>query len=191
MRLSTILMTVALGSVSGFANADIIDPFTTAQVGGPDSDFAVSGGLFNARGLWTGTSVDAATQSLQFNAPNGWCTWHNEDYSAVNFNADRPNGFQISFDYNTNAEIVIELLDITRSSSIWWNIESGSGTANLTVASSNGMNGTVDFSQIIEISFYASTASGSISNFTITAVPAPGAMALLGAAGMVARRRRR
>lgn len=185
---SVIASAAVVAFASGLANAAVIDSFTTAQVGAPDSDIAVSGGLFSARGLWTGASVDTVTQSLQLNAVQGWSTWHNEDWSGIDFTTGRPDGFQISFDYTTNASIYIDILDISRNHSVGWEIQAGSGTANLTVSSYAGA---VDFTQIIQIGLYADTATGSISNFTITPIPAPGAFALLGAAGLVRSRRRR
>lgn len=188
MRLSTILMTVALGSVSGVANAAIIDPFTTAQVGSTNSETPVAGALFNSRGLWTGARCDDTNQTLQFNDLTGWCTWYNEDWSAVDLTSGRPNGFQISFDYYFLQDARIDILDISRSHSMYWDIQAGMGTANLTVTSYAGA---VDFTQIIQIGLVSNNLYGSMSNFTITAVPAPGAMALLGVAGLVGSRRRR
>ena len=212
---------VAAVAVAGSSSAAItaVDPFTTVQVGGPgsiagpgadpdaDPAFPPVGGLFNSRSLVSGVSILAGTTKLQFDSTyaGGFNEWYNagSSSSGVDLTAGHPDGFQITFNFDLSGSgsyeggattrITLELLTIgTPASLIQEFFVGGAGTATLTVLASQYGSAAPVFSNITTMYIYADAGTtGWISDFNIAAAPAPGAIALLGAAGMIGMRRRK
>ena len=197
--ISSMVLSVACVSA---ANAGVVDPFTTAQtaVGVSSAQFInISGGLFNQR-----TLERSGGGSGSIVAASG----------SVNFVPDSSTGVPaFTLRYRQDAsESPIDLSGIsmsftlagTGSYKLQWVFEDATGKgADMVVNSVQP--GTITFAAtntqagfnwasvvVMNVGFLqGSSSTGVLSNFNYTAVPAPGALALLGAAGLVGARRRR
>ena len=202
--ISSMFLSVACVSA---ANAGVVDPFTTPQtdVDAASAPFvSITGGLFNQRQLACSGPGSGSPGSGSIGS------------TFANF---VPRGI-ISMTYQQAGGSTIDLsgiasmsFDLTRGASslrIGWNFFDATGLPSL-LELINPSAGTITTSATdparvtaagfnwgsimqMEMQFYGgtseSTASG-LSNFNYTAVPAPGALALLGVAGLVGARRRR
>ena len=195
MRNKTLIssMVLSVACVSA-ANAGVVDPFTTTQT--TYNTFTnITGGLFDQRQLVKsgGGSGSVASGSVNFvpnsvNMPSFGLGYRQVGASMVNLS-----GFALSFDITVGGG----------SYKLEWNIVDSTGkAAEMVVASVQ--TGTLTFlatntdvgfnwASVEEMSVVfgqGSSSTGVLSNFNYT-VPAPGAAALIGLAGLVASRRRR
>ena len=189
--ISSMVLSVACVSA---ANAGVVDPFTTTQT--TYNTFTnITGGLFDQRQLVKsgGGSGSVASGSVNFvpnsvNMPSFGLGYRQVGASMVNLS-----GFALSFDITVGGG----------SYKLEWNIVDSTGkAAEMVVASVQ--TGTLTFlatntdvgfnwASVTEMSVVfgqGSSSTGVLSNFNYT-VPAPGAAALIGLAGLVASRRRR
>ena len=212
MRISKTLMTGAVAAVvsAGSANAGVVDPFTTAATfsGAGAVWTPISGGLFAQR------------QAQKFNGANGtidgssgsWVATLPSSGSPTTYLNYRVNSSGGTIDLSGIASMSFSLSGVTGSFNLNWYIVDANGVNAIQAAtqvpvSANGAQ-TFDFSTAVlddpsfdwtQISTMtvqmtrtgSSSAGFTVSNFNFTAVPAPGALALLGAAGLVGARRRR
>jgi hypothetical protein len=193
--ISSMVLSVACVSA---ANAGVVDPFTDAQtaVGFSSAQFIdITGGLFEQRTL---SKVGGGSGSIS-NASG-----------LVNFVTN--NEFRMTYRQKNGATI-----DLSGMASMSIDITAGGGAYNLRwiITDANGKakemenipvtSGTKVFSatstdagfnwgivEMMELTFdQGANSTGQLSNFNYTAVPAPGAIALLGVAGLAGARRRR
>jgi len=198
--ISSMVLSVACVSA---ANAGVVDPFTDAQtaVGVSSVQFInINGGLFNQRtleksGSGSGSIVGGTGGIVNF-APNAsayaFTLRYRQDASETPINlstiasmsfdltASVP-GYQLEWVFTDSndkaAEMVVNSVQTGTITFTASNTDVGFNWASVVT-----MN--VGFSQ-------GSSSTGVLSNFNYTVVPAPGALALLGVAGIVGARRRR
>ena len=215
--ISSMVGVAAAVAVAGSANAGVvIDPFAQATL----TQFkTLAGSAFNSRetSTSTGFSVNTATNRLVVNTGGGtsaqWRNWGapvgGTDF-AVGPYLDLSQLDSITFDVSMNSASSFsfsvryqtgDTANLTTPGQLVWTnvaVASGNSTVTLTVGQNSG--GTYS-----EVGPRATTLSnvstmrmawsgafnGSIGNLQYNNVPAPGALALLGAAGLVGARRRR
>jgi len=221
MRISSTVISgaVAAVAVAGSASAGVVDPFTTNQAFGTDSSTGfvnITGGLFNERNAFRstragGTGVSGApTNNVAF-------TTNRDATGTVTLAYRMTGGSSTDLSLITGMSIALSALSLSNGATgvsfDWQAIDMNSkfmyASQNL---SSNGTS-TFDFAtattslgfDLTKVTYLEVTVSqlggptsgstvsvsGTLSNFSYTAVPAPGALALLGAAGLVGARRRR
>jgi hypothetical protein len=213
MRVSSTFISgaVAAVAVAGSAIAGVVDPFTTAQAFSTSSGYLpISGALFTERsgGLIGGSasgSIDGSG-NLNFTVTSG-------SFNIVSL------GYQMSGgatnDLSSIAAMSIALSGLNKSGAATGitfvfsmadendnfltsnEALSANGVSTFNFASAT-VDGGFDLTKVktmtLEIGYFpggAGASSGTLSNFNYTLVPAPGALALLGAAGLVGSRRRR
>ena len=212
MRISKTLMTGAVAAVvsAGSANAGVVDPFTTAATfgGGNAVWTAISGGLFAER---QAQRFNGATGTINGSSGSWVATLPSSGSSTTTLNY-RVNDDGGTIDLSGIASMSFSLSGVTGSFNLNWYLVDANGV-NATQAATQvpvSANGTqtfnfstavpsdpgFDWTQITEMGVQmtrtgSSSAGFTVSNFNSTAVPAPGALALLGAAGLVGTRRRR
>ena len=191
--ISSMVLSVACVSA---ANAGVVDPFTTPQTT-YNTFTSITGGLFDQRQLIKsgGGSGSVASGSVNFvpnstNMPSFGLGYEQLDGSSINLSGI--------------ASISFDIIAGGGSYKLEWNITDSTGkAAEMVVASVQ--TGTLTFlatntdvgfnwASVTEMSVVfgqGSSSTGVLSNFNYTAVPAPGALALLGVAGLVGARRRR
>ena len=197
--ISSMVGIAAAVAVAGSANAGVVDPFTTGQTaaGIPAPFISITGGLFNERQLTRAGSASGSIGSTFANfVPKGiFMVYQQAGGSTIDLSSIA----SMSFDFTRGAA----------SSNIGWNFYDATGlqsTLELTAPSAGtittsatdparvtdaGFNwGSIAQMEMQFIGGFSSSTAG-LSNFNYTAVPAPGALALLGAAGLVGARRRR
>ena len=201
MRNTTFIssMVLSVACVSAANAAVAFDTFTVAQT---DTDPAaawatpaLSQPIFGASGTrlaiaqgppGSTTSVSGGTATFT-TTRNGWLAL---SYSG---SAQNLTGYTFSFDLNmTGAGSAFEMVFVGGAYAQYFVNYTTAGTYTIDL-STVPFNGAFDFTAItdITIGMLAQTeGSATVSNFTYT-VPAPGAIALLGAAGLVGGRRRR
>ena len=196
MRTQTFIssMVLSVACVSA-ANAGVVDPFTKTQTT-YNTFTSITGGLFNQRQLIKsgGGSGSVASGSVNFvpnsaNMPSFGLGYEQLDGSSINLSGI--------------ASISFDIIAGGGSYKLEWNITDSTGkAAEMVVASVQ--TGTLTFlatntdvgfnwASVTEMSVVfgqGSSSTGVLSNFNYT-VPAPGAAALIGLAGLVASRRRR
>lgn len=197
--ISSMVLSVACVSA---ANAGVVDPFTDAQtaVGVSSVQFInINGGLFNQRTLERSGggsgSIVAGSGSVNF-APNAssyaFTLRYRQDASETPINLSTI--ASMSFDLTaTGGGYKLEWVFTDSNDKAAEMVVNSVQTGTITFTASNtdvGFNWAsvatmnVGFSQ-------GSSSTGVLSNFNYTVVPAPGALALLGVAGIVGARRRR
>ena len=203
--ISSMVLSVACVSA---ANAGVVDPFTndaTAAAVAPATP--VTGGLFNQRQMYKGGGGSGSVSGGFVNfvpSNNGNTTTTNDAISLVYTQA---NGSSIDLSGVTSMSF-----DITAGGAaynlFWILTDSTGGAIDLEITGTNGVTtGTVTFTfptsgalgfnyasvKMMEVKFRNGNANstGQLSNFNYAGVPAPGALALLGVAGLVGARRRR
>ena len=196
MRTQTFIssMVLSVACVSA-ANAGVVDPFTKTQTT-YNTFTSITGGLFNQRELLKSGSGSGsvASGSVNFvpnsaNMPSFGLGYEQLDGSSINLSGI--------------ASISFDIIAGGGSYKLEWNITDSTGkAAEMVVASVQ--TGTLTFlatntdvgfnwASVTEMSVVfgqGSSSTGVLSNFNYT-VPAPGAAALIGLAGLVASRRRR
>jgi hypothetical protein len=220
MRISSILISgaVAAVAVAGSANAAVVDPFTALPSGTAYSNGyrALTGGLTAYSGNST-TNISNITMSggtmtqawTTGNTRTSWNYSNNPDLlgapyidlsgTGAYFSIDVSNaggvaGWMMTFTmYDPDGVATIRRLGGTGGSSgTYTALSNGSNT--LSLANADPAIGSLawDWSKVATIQVtYRRTASGTTSFSNFNFVPAPGAIALLGAAGLVGSRRRR
>ena len=217
--ISSMVGVAAAVAVAGSANAGVVDPFTTTQAFGTDSltgFVSISGGLFNQRNAVRttfagGTGVSQPNNNVAF-------TTRKAGFGVVSLSYQNSGGSSNDLSLITEMSIALSALNLSNGAtgvSFSWLVtdvntkqmyanqdlfSNGTSTFDFAAATKDlGFDQTkvttlqLSVTQIGGPTSASSpvTVSGTLSNFSYTAVPAPGALALLGAAGLVGARRRR
>ena len=196
--ISSMVLSVACVSA---ANAGVVDPFTTPQTT-YNTFTSITGGLFNQRQLIKsgGGSGSVASGSVNFvpnNTTGGQPAFGLGYRQADGSSIDLSGITSMSFDITVGGGAYNLLWVITDSNNIAKAIDYevngvSSGTVTFTFPGSGDPGFNYASVKKMEVNFGQGSAStGVLSNFNFTAVPAPGALALLGAAGLIGARRRR
>jgi hypothetical protein len=206
--ISSMVLSVACVSA---ANAGVVDPFTNPETAYATSAAAaatpVTGGLFNQRNLYKGGGGSGSVSGGFVNfvpSNNGNNTTTNDAFSMVYTQA---NGSSI--DLSGVTSMSFDIIKGGDAYNLFWIITDSTGKAiDLEITGLLGVTtGTVTFTfpvsgdagfnyasvKMMEVKFRNGdgTSTGQLSNFNYAGVPAPGALALLGVAGLVGARRRR
>jgi hypothetical protein len=215
--ISSMVGIAAAVAVAGSANAGVtIDSFTTSPV---DQYRTSYGSIFNSRysgdgtNTTTNTVINTVTNRLEADTGSGFITTYWENYEAdsnVGPFIDLSQLSTITFDVTSLAAskitFVIKESAFAAGSVRWTNVAVGAGSSSVTLTvgqNSGGVwsvagNGMADLSNVSFMSMKLGLTGtgavnfvGSIGNLQYNLVPAPGALALLGVAGLVGGRRRR
>ena len=197
-------------SVAGSAMAALVDPFTVASSAtdssGQYTETPITGGLWDTRATSVfykainasaSLVVDASTNAVTFAVtrvgnPN---TSNGQNASLEYFNyagfTDVSNFTSLTFNYTSTFSSLRFDIDLGGKTAIKTISASAGGTFTLTAAE---LNGAFSGDGYMNLSFTQlnSNASGTftLTNLIANGIPAPGALALLGVAGLGARRRR-
>ena len=202
MRNKTFISSMVLSVVCvSAANAGVVDPFTNAETAFAQNivptvaPINVTGGLFNQRNVYraNGGSGSVSGGFVNFVPRSFWMV-----YRQTTGTIDLSGITSMSFDITASGTFEVQWV-ITDSTGIAIDHEIGvvSGSTTVTFNSFIGTGENLGFNmasiQMMEVKFVDGSAgsTGQISNFNYTGVPAPGALALLGVAGLVGARRRR
>jgi MYXO-CTERM domain-containing protein len=198
-------------AVAGSAMAAVVDPFTVASSAtnalGAATETPITGGLWDTRvtsvfykaiNASASIVVDANTNAVTFavtrvgnpNTSNGQAAaLEYFNYAGV---TDVSNFTSLTFNYTSTFSSLTFTIDLDGKSATKTISSSAGGTFTLTAAE---LNGAFRGDGYMNLSFLqaSSNASGTftLTNLVANGVPAPGALALLGAAGLVGARRRR
>ncbi len=207
MRISKTLISgvVAAVAVAGSANAGIVDPFTTAQAGGGAGATwsSIPSSLFAQRRLQRFNNSTASVGS------GGWSFAFTNTNGTANL-AYRQDSGGSTIDLSGIASMSFDIT-VTGTVNLNWYLEDNNGPLNLIQAGAlvpvtgtgtqtlNFSTATIDpgfdlsavTGMTIQFIAVSSSASTTVSNFTYTLVPTPGAAAVLGLGGVLAARRRR
>ena len=218
--ISGVVAAVAVSGSANASVVAVVDPFTDASTAnsgsaaeyGPTSNTSISGGLWADRATKANTSSTTRASSsvavsggslvfsvTQIGASNSANQRGQVEYSNVSGAAgpDFSSFTSLTFDYTSTFTFGVRvwISGMTTGSFLQLqNISAGSGTLTFTAAEFAFDSTITDVSGMsIEMYRSGSNASGSLtlSNLAANGVPAPGAIALLGAAGLVGSRRRR
>jgi len=216
--ISSMVGVAAAAAVAGSANAGVvIDPFAQATL----SQFkTLAGSAFNSRetSTSTGFSVNTATNRLVVNTVGGtsaqWRNWgapvgggdfavgpyldlSQLDSITFDVSMNSASSFSFSVRYQTGDTGALT----TQGQLVWTDVAvaSGNSTVTLTVGqNSGGTYSVIGVPQATTLSnvstmrmAWSGAFNGEIGNLQYNNVPAPGALALLGVAGIVGARRRR
>ncbi len=216
MRISSTVISgaVAAVAVAGSASAGVVDPFTTNQAFGNDSStgfVSITGGLFNERNATRfnagGTGVGASNVAFTTSRAFG----------NVTLSYRMAGGSSNDLSLITGMSIALSALSLSNGATglnFYWLVTDvnskqmyagqnlfSNGTSTFDFAAATKDLG-FDLTKVTNLDVSVSqlggptsgstvSVSGTLSNFSYTAVPAPGVLALLGAAGLVGSRRRR
>jgi hypothetical protein len=217
--ISGVVAAVAVSGSANASVVAVVDPFTDASTAnsgsssgyGPTSNTSISGGLWADRATKANTSSATRASSsvavsggslvfsvTQIGASNSASQRGQVEYSNVSGAAgpDFSSFTSLTFDYTSTFTFGVRvwISGMTGTYLQQQNISAGSGTLTFTAAEFAFDSTITDVSGMsIEMYRSGSNASGSLtlSNLAANGVPAPGAIALLGAAGLVGSRRRR
>jgi hypothetical protein len=216
--ISSMVGIAAAVAVAGSANAGVVDPFTETQAFGTDSltgFVSISGGLFNQRNAFRsasagGTGVSQLNNNVAF-------TTNRANFGLVGLTYQMAGGSSNDLSLITGMSIALSALNLSNGAtgvSFYWqaiDMNSNSmyasqdlfsnGTSTFDFAAAT-MDLGFDLTKVTTLQLSVSqlggptsgstvSVSGTLSNFSYTADPAPGAIALLGAAGLIGARRRR
>jgi len=209
--ISSMVGVAAAVAVAGSANAGVVDPFTTAEPFSTNSGdwLPISGALFNERDAvrtnGSSGSIDnlgnliftAASGSTNFLGLNyqmsGGATKDLSSIAAMSIALSGLNKIGAA----TGITFSLYMADETEKFLTSNQALSANGVSTFNFASATvdaGFDLTKVKTMTLEIYYAgagAGSSSGTLSNFSYTAVPAPGALALLGVAGLAGGRRRR
>ena len=211
--ISSMVGIAAAVAVAGSANAGVVDPFTTAATFGNASATwtPITGGLFAERQAQKFNGVATGSPTLGFGSWTASFLSSPASAGITTLNY-RVNGSGGTIDLSGIASMSFALSGVSGSMNLNWYFQdvtgleatqaavqvpvTGSGTQTFDFSTAVLQEPEFDWTQITGMTV-SMTRSGSIaagftvSSFNSTAVPAPGALALLGAAGLVGARRRR
>ena len=214
--ISSMVGIAAAAAVAGSANAGVtIDSFTNSTF---DQDRASFGSIFNTRSYGiNGTSnvptINATTNRLVADTGDGFITTYWENIEAdlnvgpfINLSQLSTITFDVTSAAASKITFVIKESAFAAGSVRWTNVAVGAGSSSVTLTvgqNSGGVwsvagNGMADLSNVSFMALKLGTLTGgatgfngSIGNLQYNLIPAPGALALLGVAGLVGARRRR
>jgi hypothetical protein len=209
MKTSIAIGALALAAIAGSANAGIVDSFTTAQTsGGAGATWlSIPSSLFAERQFQRFNNATASLGSgawtmgaNEFSSPtqNG-SSYLNYRQDSVGSTIDLSGIASMSFDINVTGSVILNwyLEDANGNNLIQLGAlvsVSGTGTQTLDFSTAT-MDPGFDLSAVtgMSVRFTGISAgeSATVTNFTYTLVPTPGAAALLGLGGLMAARRRR
>ena len=213
MKTSIAIGALALAACAGAANAGIVDSFTTAGNSSGNGFGApwvnIPGSLFNQRQVARFNSAGTGTASVASGAWNAFLPQYNTTGSpSSSVLTYRQDSSFSTIDLSGIASMSFDIA-VTGSVTLSWFIgdpngfiidfpgaviSAGSSTQTLNFSTANIDPG-FDLSAVermqIRISAASANSSISVTNFTYTLVPTPGAVALLGMGGLLAARRRR
>ena len=200
-------MVLAVACVSA-ANAGVVDPFTMASTATDSSGVQtpITGGLWDTRATAVDYKAINASASLSVNALTNAATFTVTRLGGANTSNGQA-GFLEYFNYAGSTDVSnFTSLTFDYSStfaSLQFDINVGGKTATKTLSSSGGTTFTLNANELagafngsylnLQFTQRNSNASGTftMTNLVANGVPAPGAVALLGAAGLIGARRRR
>jgi hypothetical protein len=214
--ISSMVGIAAAAAVAGSANAGVtIDSFTNSTFA---QDRASFGSIFNTRSYGiNGTSnvptINATTNRLVADTGDGFITTYWENFEAdlnvgpfINLSQLSTITFDVTSLAASKITFVIKESAFAAGSVRWTNVAVGAGSSSVTLTvgqDSGGVwsvagNGMADLSNVSFMALKLGTLTGgatgfngSIGNLQYNLIPAPGALALLGVAGLVGARRRR
>ena len=213
MKTSIAIGALALAAIAGSANAGIVDSFTTAGNSSGNGFGApwvnIPGSLFNQRQVARFNSAGTGTASVASGAWNAFLPQYNTTGSpSSSVLTYRQDSSFSTIDLSGIASMSFDIA-VTGSVTLSWFIgdpngfiidfpgaviSAGSSTQTLNFSTANIDPG-FDLSAVermqIRISAASANSSISVTNFTYTLVPTPGAVAVLGLGGLLAARRRR
>ncbi len=198
-------------AVAGSAMAAVVDPFTVASTA-TDSNLtptvtAITGGLWDTRVTALDYRTNRATASMVVDAFTNAATFtvtrvgtaNTQTYQAADLEyenvagvTDVSNFTSLTFNYTSTFSSLQFTFNLDGKTAIKTISASAGGTFTLTAAE---LNGAFDGHGLMKLRFRQSSSNASgtftLTNLVANGVPAPGALALLGAAGLVGARRRR
>jgi MYXO-CTERM domain-containing protein len=205
--ISSMVLSVACVSA---ANAGVVDPFTVGSTASANFVYTltpITGGLWDTRNTYVGYRASNASASMTVNsqsqsatfqvtrnggASNGYSQEGNLEYFDDVGVTDVSNFTSLTFDYTSTFSSLEFYINLGGKEATKTISASAGGTFTLTAAE---LNGAFDGAGYMNLLFRQrlSNASGTftLTNLVANGVPAPGALALLGAAGLVGARRRR
>ena len=214
--ISSMVGVAAAAAVAGSANAGVtIDSFTNPIF---DQERASFGSIFNTRsyginGTSNAPTINATTNRLVADTGDGFITTYWENIEAdlnvgpfINLSQLSTITFDVTSEAASKITFVIKESAFAAGSVRWTNVAVGAGSSSVTLTvgqDSGGVwsvagNGMADLSNVSFMALKLGTLTGgatgfngSIGNLQYNLVPAPGALALLGVAGLVGGRRRR
>jgi hypothetical protein len=214
--ISSMVGVAAAAAVAGSANAGVtIDSFTNSTF---DQDRASFGSIFNTRsyginGTSNAPTINATTNRLVADTGDGFITTYWENIEAdlnvgpfINLSQLSTITFDVTSEAASKITFVIKESAFAAGSVRWTNVAVGAGSSSVTLTvgqDSGGVwsvagNGMADLSNVSFMALKLGTLTGgatgfngSIGNLQYNLIPAPGALALLGVAGLVGARRRR
>jgi hypothetical protein len=198
--ISSMVLSVACVSA---ANAGVVDPFTDAQtaVGFSSAQFIdITGGLFEERTLSKvgggSGSISNASGLVNFVTNNEFrLTYRQENGASINLSGITSMSVDISA-VSGGAYNFYWIITDSNGKAIDKEVEGVvDGTVTFASFIGTGLNLGFDMASVVKMELTFAQASnsstGQLSNFNYAGVPAPGALALLGVAGIVGARRRR
>ena len=215
MRTQTFIssMVLSVACVSA-ANAGVVDPFTVASSATDDAGTPtvtpITGGLWDTRATYVqyrinitnrataSMDVDASSNAATFQVTrvNAASTANSQSGALEYFNAagvtDVSNFTSLTFNYTSTFSSLRFEIDLGGKSATKTISASAGGTFTLTAAELSGAFSGDGYMNMM-LTQVNSNASGTftMTNLVANGIPAPGAIALLGAAGLIGGRRRR
>ena len=213
MRTQTFIssMVLSVACVSA-ANAAVVDPFTVASSAtdgaGTVTETPITGGLWDTR--YTSVQyrinitnrataslvVDASTNAATFTVTRvGLANNQNDQIGTLEYEGgttDVSNFTSLTFNYTSTFSALLFDIDLGGKTAAKTISASAGGTFTLTAAELSGAFNGVSYMNIV-LRQDDSNANGTftMTNLVANGIPAPGAVALLGAAGLIGARRRR
>ena len=201
-------MVLSVACVSA-ANAGVVDPFTVGStVTDPDGiavETSITGGLWDSRATSVLVNPTKTSASIDVNATTNALTFavtrlvaNNQSQQAeINYNnvaaaANNLSNFtSLTFDYSSTFASLLLYIDLG-GKVVTKTLTSSAGSTFTLNANELGGAFTGDY-LILQFNRYNSNANGTftMTNLVANGIPAPGAIALLGAAGLIGGRRRR
>ena len=216
MRNTTFIssMVLSVACVSA-ANAGVVDPFTVASSATVDSVTTITpitGGLWDTRysTVYYRTNLtNTATASMVVNASTNAATFTVTRVGAANTSSSMDPSGALEYDNNAGVTDVSNFTSLTFNytstfSALQFAIDLGGKTATKTISASAGGTFTLTAAELtgafngqgyMNLVFSQNNSNASntftMTNLVANGIPAPGAIALLGAAGLIGGRRRR
>jgi hypothetical protein len=209
--ISSMVGVAAAAAVAGSAMAAVVDPFTVASSAtdssGTPTETPITGGLWDTRYTSVTYRTNRATASMIVDAVSNAATFQVTRVGAANSQTSQTAALE--YDNVAGVTDVSNFTSLTFDytstfSSLIFNIDIGGKIATKTISASAGGTFTLNASELavdsapgayMNLGFTQQFANASgtftMTNLVANGIPAPGAVALLGAAGLVGARRRR